>query len=188
MNPWLGIGVLAIALGNLGMARGEEPMKQIYDFTLQDIDGKDVNLADFKGHVLLIVNVASKCGFTPQYTGLEALWREYRERGLVVLGFPCDQFGHQEPGDADEIRAFCSLTYDVSFPMFAKVEVNGAQAHPLWKWLKDEKGGLLGIDAIKWNFTKFLVGRDGHVLSRYAPTERPESLTGDIERALRGSP
>ncbi len=116
--------------------------------------------------MLLIVNVASQCGFTPQYAGLEKLWRDYGSRGLLVLGFPCDQFGHQEPGDAAEIRQFCSLHYDVSFPMFAKVEVNGADAHPLWKWLKDEKGGILGVDAIKWNFSKFLVGRDGRVIRR----------------------
>ena len=163
-------------------------MASLHEFSAIDIDGHPRHLGEFAGQVLLVVNVASRCGFTPQYAGLEKLWTDYRDRGFAVLGFPCDQFGHQEPGDADEIRNFCSLTYDVSFPMFAKIEVNGGNAHPLWKWLKDEKGGLLGIDAIKWNFTKFLVGRDGHVLSRYAPTERPESLAGDIERALRGSP
>ena len=163
-------------------------MTTAYDFTADDIDGQPVPLSGYAGKVLLVVNVASKCGFTPQYAGLEQLWRDYRERGLVVLGFPCDQFGHQEPGDEAEIRNFCSLTYDVDFPMFAKVEVNGEGAHPLWRWLKEEKRGFLGTGAIKWNFTKFLVGRDGHVLSRYAPTERPESLAGDIERALRGSP
>jgi glutathione peroxidase len=155
-----------------------------YDFIADDLDGSPQPLSQYAGKVLLVVNVASKCGFTPQYAGLEQLWRDYRNRGLVVLGFPCDQFGHQEPGDAAEIRNFCSLTYDVDFPMFAKVEVNGANAHPLWKWLKDEKGGLLGIDAIKWNFTKFLVGRDGRVLHRYAPTEKPEALAADIEAAL----
>ena len=137
----------------------------------------------FRGKVLLIVNVASKCGFTPQYTGLESLWRTYRARGLVVMGFPCDQFGHQEPGDADEIRNFCSLSYEVSFPLFAKVDVNGANAHPLYVWLKQQKTGLLG-SAIKWNFTKFLVARDGRVLKRYAPTDKPESLVKDIEAAL----
>ena len=155
-----------------------------YDFDAASLDGTPQSLSDYRGNVLLIVNVASKCGFTPQYTGLEALWREYGQKGLAVLGFPCDQFGHQEPGNADEIRNFCSLTYDVSFPMFAKVEVNGGNAHPLWKWLKDEKGGLLGFDGIKWNFTKFLVGRDGKVIKRYAPTDRPESLAADIEAAL----
>ena len=158
--------------------------KTAFDFEALALDGTSCALEQWRGKVLLIVNVASKCGFTPQYAGLEALWREYADQGLVVLGFPCDQFGHQEPGDADEIRDFCSLTYDVSFPMFAKIDVNGGMAHPLWKWLKDEKGGLLGIDAIKWNFTKFLVGRDGRVRKRYAPTDKPESLARDIERAL----
>ena len=155
-----------------------------YDFEAAALDGSPQPLSDYRGKALLIVNVASKCGFTPQYEGLEKLWRDYRDRGLVVLGFPCDQFGHQEPGDADEIRNFCSLTYDVTFPMFAKVEVNGAGAHPLWQWLKQQKGGLLGIGAIKWNFTKFLVGRDGRVLARYAPTDKPESLAADIGKAL----
>ena len=159
-------------------------MATAYDFSARDIQGHEQSLADYRGKVLLVVNVASKCGFTPQYAGLEKLWRQYRDRGLVVLGFPCDQFGHQEPGDEAEIRNFCSLTYDVDFPMFAKVEVNGGGTHPLWKWLKDEKGGLLGIGAIKWNFTKFLVGRDGKVLKRYAPTDTPESLARDIEAAL----
>jgi glutathione peroxidase len=159
-------------------------MTTAYDFSATDIDGQPRPLADYRGKVLLIVNVASKCGFTPQYTGLEKLWQDYRARGLVVLGFPCDQFGNQEPGNEAEIKEFCSLTYEVDFPMFAKVDVNGAAAHPLWKWLKDEKGGLLGIDAIKWNFTKFLVGRDGSVLKRYAPTDKPESLAKDIEAAL----
>jgi glutathione peroxidase len=159
-------------------------MATAYDFTATDIDGNERALDAYRGKVLLIVNVASKCGFTPQYTGLEALWREYADRGLVVLGFPCDQFGHQEPGNEAEIKDFCSLTYEVSFPMYAKVEVNGDAAHPLWKWLKDEKGGFLGIDAIKWNFSKFLVDRDGRVIKRYAPTDKPESLKADIEAAL----
>lgn len=159
-------------------------MSTVYDFTATDIDGSPTPLSDYKGKVLLIVNVASKCGFTPQYAGLETLWRDYKDRGLVVMGFPCDQFGNQEPGDEAQIKDFCSLTYEVDFPMFAKVEVNGDGAHPLWKWLKDEKGGFLGIDAIKWNFSKFLVGRDGRVLKRYAPTDKPESLVADIEAAL----
>lgn len=159
-------------------------MTTAYDFSATDIDGRARALSDYAGKVLLIVNVASKCGFTPQYAGLEKLWQDYRERGLVVLGFPCDQFGHQEPGDEAEIMNFCSLTYDVDFPMFSKVDVNGDGAHPLWKWLKDEKGGLLGIGAIKWNFSKFLVGRDGRVIKRYAPTDKPESLAADIEAAL----
>ncbi|HSX63891.1 MAG TPA: glutathione peroxidase [Pseudoxanthomonas sp.] len=155
-----------------------------YDFSAKDIDGRERALSEFRGKALLVVNVASQCGFTPQYAGLEQLWRDYRDRGLVVLGFPCDQFGHQEPGDEAEIRNFCSLNYEVSFPMFAKVDVNGDAAHPLWKWLKQEKSGLLGLSAIKWNFSKFLVGRDGQVIKRYAPTDKPESLRGDIEVAL----
>ena len=159
-------------------------MTTAYDFSAADIDGHDKRLSDYAGKALLIVNVASKCGFTPQYTGLEELEREYSARGFEVLGFPCDQFGHQEPGDEAEIKNFCSLTYDVTFPMFAKVDVNGDAAHPLWRWLKDEKSGFLGIDAIKWNFSKFLVGRDGRVLKRYAPNDAPESLRGDIEAAL----
>lgn len=156
----------------------------VYDFKATDIEGQPRSLDEFRGKVLLIVNVASKCGFTPQYSGLETLWRDLGPRGLVVLGFPCDQFGHQEPGDEAAISEFCSLNYDVSFPMFAKVDVNGSDAHPLWQWLKDEKGGFLGMDAIKWNFSKFLVGRDGRVLKRYAPTDKPESIAADIEAAL----
>ena len=159
-------------------------MKTAHDFNATDIDGQSKSLADYSGEVLLIVNVASKCGFTPQYAGLEQLHREYGPRGFAVLGFPCDQFGHQEPGDESEIRDFCSLTYDVTFPMFAKIDVNGSDAHPLWSWLKDEKSGLLGIDAIKWNFTKFLVGRDGKVVKRYAPKDEPKSIVKDIEAAL----
>ncbi|WP_440223108.1 glutathione peroxidase [Dokdonella sp. MW10] len=159
-------------------------MTTAYDFTARDIDGNDRPLADFQGDALLVVNVASKCGFTPQYTGLEALQKRFHAQGFNVLGFPCDQFGHQEPGDEAEIRNFCSLTYDVSFPMFSKVDVNGAGAHPLYQWLKKEKSGLLGIGAIKWNFTKFLVGRDGKVLRRYAPTDKPEALADDIAAAL----
>ncbi|MFP7721455.1 glutathione peroxidase [Lysobacter sp. A3-1-A15] len=159
-------------------------MTTAYDFKATDIDGSPRPLEEFRGKVLLIVNVASKCGFTPQYAGLEQLTQEYGPRGLVVLGFPCDQFGHQEPGSESEIREFCSTHYNVTFPMFSKVQVNGAAAHPLWAWLKQEKGGLLGIDSIKWNFTKFLVGRDGQVIERYAPTQAPESLAADIEAAL----
>lgn len=159
-------------------------MTTAYDFTATDIDGQARPLGDYRGKALLIVNVASQCGFTPQYTGLEKLQRDYGDRGFDVLGFPCDQFGHQEPGDEAEIKNFCSLNYDVTFPLFAKIDVNGDAAHPLWKWLKDEKGGFLGIDAIKWNFTKFLVGRDGNVLKRYAPNDKPESIAKDIEAAL----
>ena len=159
-------------------------MTEFSDFTATDIDGQQRALSEWSGQVALIVNVASKCGFTPQYAGLESLWREYRERGFVVLGFPCDQFGHQEPGDDAEIRTFCSTSYDVTFPMFAKIDVNGADAHPLWQWLKQEKPGLLGSEAIKWNFTKFLVGRDGAVLQRYAPKDTPESISKDIAKLL----
>ena len=156
----------------------------VYDFSARTIDGADQRLSDFQGKVLLVVNVASKCGFTPQYKGLEALYREYKDKGLVVLGFPCDQFGHQEPGDEDEIRNFCSLNYDVSFPMFAKIKVNGDDAHPLYKHLKDEQGGVLGWDSIKWNFTKFLVDRSGQVVKRYAPTDKPESIAKDVAALL----
>ncbi|MBX3725238.1 MAG: glutathione peroxidase [Xanthomonadales bacterium] len=159
-------------------------MTSAYDFKATLLDGREKALSDWRGQVLLVVNVASRCGFTPQYAGLEALWQGYRERGLVVLGFPCDQFGHQEPGDAAEIAQFCSLNFDVSFPMFAKIEVNGSKAHPLYRWLKAQRGGLLGLRMIKWNFTKFLVGRDGRVLSRHAPTTTPEALRSEIERAL----
>ena len=159
-------------------------MTTAFEFDAIDIDGTPVSLGDYRGKVLLIVNVASKCGFTPQYAGLETLWQDYREQGLVVLGFPCDQFGSQEPGDEEEIKNFCPINFDVTFPMFAKIDVNGEQAHPLWKWLKQEKSGLLGIGAIKWNFSKFLVGRDGKVLKRFAPTDKPESLAADIESAL----
>ena len=159
-------------------------MASIYDFEATSIDGKPIALKKFKGKVLLIVNTASKCGFTPQFEGLEKLWEKYRDRGLVVVGFPSNEFGHQDPGSNDEIASFCQLNYGVGFPMMAKVEVNGANAHPLWKWLKGEKPGLLGIEAIKWNFTKFLIGRDGQVRKRYAPTEKPESIEKDIEAAL----
>lgn len=159
-------------------------MSNAFEFSAVGLDGQPQDFSAYRGQVLLVVNTASKCGFTPQYTGLEALWRKYRAQGFAVLGFPCDQFGHQEPGDAEEIRNFCSLSYDVSFPMFAKVEVNGAGAHPLFQWLKKEKTGLLGIGAIKWNFTKFLIGRDGAVLKRYAPTDKPEDIDADIAAAL----
>ena len=142
------------------------PMTCLHDLSAIDIDGHPRNLAEFAGQVLLVVNVASRCGFTPQYAGLEALWTDYRDQGLAVLGFPCDQFGRQEPDDEAGIRAFCAQNFGVSFPMFSKIEVNGAGAHPLWRWLKDEKRGFLGTGAIKWNFTKFLVGRDGRVIGR----------------------
>ncbi|NEW98475.1 glutathione peroxidase [Rhodopseudomonas sp. BR0G17] len=158
-------------------------MASIYDFTAKSLAGKDVALKQFEGQVLLIVNTASACGFTPQYKGLEALQQKYGPRGFSVLGFPCNQFGAQEPGDEAQIAQFCSTNYGVSFPMFAKIDVNGAGAHPLYKFLKDEKGGLLG-SAIKWNFTKFLVDRSGRVVSRHAPTTTPEALSKEIETLL----
>jgi glutathione peroxidase len=159
-------------------------MTTAYDFSARTLEGTDLSLDAYRGKAMLVVNTASKCGFTPQYTGLEKLYRKYQDKGLVVLGFPCDQFGHQEPGDEEEIKNFCSLTYDVSFPMFSKIEVNGAKAHPLYKWLKSEKAGLLGMEGIKWNFTKFLVGRDGQVLKRYAPTDTPEKIEKDLAAVL----
>lgn len=159
-------------------------MSRLAEFSVALPDGSREAMADHLGKVLLIVNTASKCGFTPQYRELEALYRDYKDRGFEVLAFPCNQFGAQEPGDADEIANFCSLTYDVSFPLFAKVDVNGGNADPLWDWLKQEKTGLMGIGAIKWNFTKFLVDRQGHVVSRHAPTVRPELLRREIETLL----
>jgi glutathione peroxidase len=159
-------------------------MTSVYDFDAVSLDGKPAPLSAHQGQVLLIVNTASQCGFTPQFAGLEDLWKRYAERGLVVLGFPCNQFGGQDPGDAEQIGAFCQRNYGVSFPMMAKIEVNGPEAHPLYRWLTAEAPGLLGTKAIKWNFTKFLVGRDGRVLKRYAPTDKPESLVKDIEKAL----
>ena len=159
-------------------------MTTIYDFSAKAITGEDVSLSDFRGKALLIVNTASKCGFTPQYAGLEKLHEELSPRGFAVLGFPCNQFGQQEPGDAQEIQKFCSLSYNVTFPMFAKIDVNGANAHPLYEFLKSEKSGLLGIEAIKWNFSKFLVDQEGRVVERYAPTTTPASLKGDIEALL----
>lgn len=161
-------------------------MSSIYDFEAQSIDGKNVPLRQFEGKPLLIVNTASACGFTPQFGGLEKLHQTYGERGLVVLGFPCNQFGSQDPGNNDEIASFCQLNYGVSFPMMGKIDVNGAKAHPLYQWLTAEAPGLLGSKAIKWNFTKFLVGRDGRVIKRYAPQDAPEKLAKDIEAALAG--
>jgi glutathione peroxidase len=156
----------------------------IYGIEVRDIGGAAIRMDRFKGEVLLVVNVASECGYTPQYTGLEALFRKYHGQGFEVLGFPCDQFGHQEPGNEAQIREFCSTQYGVSFPMFAKLEVNGAGAHPLYQFLKSAKPGVLGTEALKWNFTKFLVARDGAVLQRFAPADAPESLGGSIEKAL----
>ena len=159
-------------------------MATIYDFSAKALDGQDKNIADFKGEVLLVVNVASKCGFTPQYKGLEALYEKLGDKGLVVLGFPCDQFGHQEPGDEREIKEFCSLSYDVTFPLFAKIEVNGPGAHPFYQGLKREQAGVLGTEAIKWNFTKFLVDRRGKVVGRFAPATKPTDLAARIETLL----
>ena len=156
----------------------------VHDYSAKTIDGEDRKLSDYKGKVIVIVNTASKCGFTPQYKGLEHVFREFRGRGLVVLGFPCDQFGHQEPGDENEIKTFCSLNYDVSFPMFSKVDVNGDHAHPLFKYLKNEAPGLLGSRGIKWNFTKFLVDQSGKVVKRYGSMDKPESIVKDIEKLL----
>ncbi len=157
--------------------------KSVFDFTVKDINGQDISLSQYKGKFLLIVNVASKCGFTPQYTGLEQLFEELKDN-VVVLGFPCNQFGAQEPGDAEEIKNFCSLTYDVKFPLFQKINVNGSDAAPLYQFLKSEKPGLLGTEAIKWNFTKFLVNREGHVVKRYAPNDKPEDIKKDLSKML----
>jgi glutathione peroxidase len=159
-------------------------MPSIYDFEAESISGKPVPLAQYKGQALLIVNTASACGFTPQFAGLEKLHQEYGPQGLVVLGFPCNQFGSQDPGDNSEIASFCQVNYGVDFPMMAKIDVNGSDAHPLYKWLSAEAPGLLGSKAIKWNFTKFLVGKDGQVIKRYAPQDAPASLAKDIAAAL----
>ncbi len=156
----------------------------VYDFEALSITGKPAHLSTQRGKVLLIVNTASACGFTPQFAGLEKLWEDYRDRGLVIVGFPSNQFGSQDPGSNGEIASFCAINYGVSFPMMAKVDVNGAAAHPLWKWLTAEAPGLLRSQAVKWNFTKFLVGKDGMVRKRYAPNGTPESLRADIEAAL----
>jgi glutathione peroxidase len=156
----------------------------VWDFEAQTIGGQRVRLSRYKGKVLLIVNTASQCGFTPQFDGLQALWQAYQDQGLVVLGFPSNQFGAQDPGSNDEISSFCQLNYGVSFPMMAKVDVNGSAAHPLYQWLTREAPGMLGLQAIKWNFTKFLIGRDGKVIKRYAPQDAPEKLVADIEAAL----
>ncbi len=159
-------------------------MSRIYDFSAETIDGQPAPLADYRDKVILIVNTASKCGFTPQFTGLEALYTKYADKGLVILGFPCNQFGAQEPGDEAEIANFCSLTYDVDFPMMRKIDVNGPKAHPLYAYLKQAKKGVLGSTGIKWNFTKFLIDRGGQVVDRFAPTIEPKALEGAIERLL----
>jgi glutathione peroxidase len=159
-------------------------MTTAYDFEAQQIDGKTVNLKQFEGKALLVVNTASACGFTPQFGGLEKLHERYGDKGLVVLGFPCNQFGAQDPGSNEDIASFCQRNYGVSFPMMSKIDVNGEQAHPLYQWLVAEAPGLLGLKAIKWNFTKFLIGKDGRVVKRYAPQDGPDSLAKDIEAAL----
>jgi len=156
----------------------------LYDFSATSIRGERADFSAQRGRVFLIVNTASECGFTPQFAGLEQLWKDYRDKGLVVVGFPCNQFGRQDPGEDAQIEDFCQVNYGVDFPMMAKVEVNGADADPLWKWLKAEAPGVLGTEAIKWNFTKFLVGRDGKVIKRYAPNDEPQKLRPDIEAAL----
>ncbi|MBB3194849.1 glutathione peroxidase [Roseateles terrae] len=155
-----------------------------FDFEAVSITGEPVALSQYRGRVMLVVNTASECGFTPQFKGLEELWREFQARGLVIVGFPSNEFGGQDPGSNDDIASFCQLNYGVSFPMMGKIKVNGAEAHPLWRWLKGEKPGILGTQVIKWNFTKFLVGRDGEVIKRYAPNDTPASLKADIEAAL----
>jgi glutathione peroxidase len=159
-------------------------MSDLYDFSAKTLAGADKSLADYRGQVVLVVNTASECGFTPQYGGLEALSRKYREKGLAVLGFPCNQFGGQEPGDAAHIGAFCEKNYGVSFQMFGKIEVKGPGAHPLYKWLTHAAPGILGTEAIKWNFTKFLLGRDGKVFKRYATATKPDTIAADIEQLL----
>jgi len=165
-----------------------DPIQQsVYDFSALSVDGREVPLKQYKGNVLLIVNTASQCGFTPQYAGLETLYAQYKDRGLVVLGFPCNQFGAQEPGTEAEIAQFCELNYGVSFPMFAKIDVNGPRAHPLYQFLKSEKSGIfgvLGFEAIKWNFTKFLVDRSGDVVARFAPSTTPAELGPAVEKLL----
>jgi len=159
-------------------------MTTVYDFTARTIDGAEQQLSAYRGKALLIVNVASKCGFTPQYAGLEALHRRLTERGFSVLGFPCDQFGHQEPGDEGEIKSFCALNYAVTFPLFAKIDVNGVNAHPLYQWLKSQKPGVLGTEAIKWNFTKFLIDGNGAVVNRYGSADKPESIETHVAALL----
>ncbi|WP_256080607.1 glutathione peroxidase [Massilia sp. YIM B04103] len=159
-------------------------MTTVFDFQAESLSGQKVDLAQYRGKVLLIVNTASKCGFTPQYEGLEALYRQFQERGVVVLGFPCNQFLQQEPGTADDIAAFCTLNYGVSFPLFARIDVNGEHAHPLFQHLKKSAPGLLGTEAIKWNFTKFLIRKDGSVYERYAPATKPAEILPDVEKLL----
>lgn len=159
-------------------------MQNIFDFTVKDSHNNPVSLEKYRGQALLIVNVASKCGFTPQYKGLEELYKKYKDQGFTILGFPCNQFGAQEPGNNEEIQSFCELNYGVSFPVMNKIDVNGDSADPLYQWLKSTAPGIFGTEAIKWNFTKFLIGRNGEVLNRYAPQDKPEDIEGDIKKAL----
>lgn len=161
-----------------------ETKKTFYDFVVKDAAGNPYTMAQFKDHVVLVVNVASKCGYTPQYEGLEALYREYKDKKLVILGFPCNQFGFQEPGSNDEIQKFCKLNYGVSFPILAKIDVNGSKADPLYDFLKSSAPGILGTEAIKWNFTKFLIAKDGKVIKRFAPADEPKSISDEIKKAL----
>ena len=163
-------------------------MASVYDFTVKSIDGRAVPLSTYRGKTLLVVNVASRCGYTPQYAGLERLYRTYKVDDFVILGFPCDQFGRQEPGTEEEIQRFCSTTYDVTFPLFSKIKVNGPDAHPLFIYLKSEKKGLLGLEAIKWNFTKFLISPDGEVLKRYGSADTPETIEKELRARLPASP
>ena len=175
---------LMTAMAVLLCLQAKEPDMEIYGFTATRIDGKEIPLSDYRGKVLLIVNTASKCGFTPQYEGLEKLFETYRERGFMILGFPCNQFGSQEPGNETEVARFCRVNYGVSFDMFAKIDVNGEQTHPLYRYLKKAAKGIMGSEAIKWNFTKFLIDREGNVVERYAPATTPESIAAEIEKLL----
>ncbi len=158
--------------------------KTIYDYTVKDINGKEISLSEYKGKTLLIVNVASKCGFTPQYKDLEVLYKNYKDKDFTVLGFPCNQFGAQEPGDEQEIKNFCSLNYDVTFPLFSKIDVNGKDTHPIYEYLKNAAPGVLGSKAVKWNFTKFLVSKDGQIIKRFAPTDKPLDLENELKKII----
>jgi glutathione peroxidase len=184
MKRILSLLLLAAALIQAETAQTKEPAVSIYDFKAQRINGQEIALSEYKGKVLLIVNTASKCGFTPQYEGLEALYEKYKDRGFMILGFPCNQFSEQEPGTNEEIANFCRVNYGVSFDMFAKIDVNGDDAHPLFKYLKSEATGIFGTESIKWNFTKFLIDREGKVIDRYAPSTKPASLEDAIEKLL----
>lgn len=181
---WMAAALMLFSLQNCAK---ENAMKSIYDIEVKTIDGEGTTLAPYRGKVMLIVNVASQCGFTPQYEGLEKLYKKYKNDGFVVLGFPCNQFGAQEPGSETEIRQFCRVNFGVTFPMFSKIEVNGDRTHPLYRLLKSEQPGLLGSEAIKWNFTKFLVDREGNVVERFAPSTKPEALTEAVESLLQSS-